>query len=197
MDDDKVVGTMRGGMQQSNWGRVCWGWAGSGWHDKRGWWKTQGKQAVDNATRGRRGNVRQVGGGRCKAIGRQTTWQEEGGGCQQLSWRRRLQQRCETYTRGSRGIRADLPLHRPGGIQDPRIVLLFFVCRGGCIAIANTGSCWCRQRRPAWPTSWGHDDDDNQPIGGPLPAPCRDAVKDGGCDGVLRWRRLGALLLPH
>jgi hypothetical protein len=49
----------------------------------------------------------------------------------------------------------------------------------------------CRQslapsRRPARPTSQGCGDEDNQPIGGPWPAPCCDAVKDGRCNGVLR-----------
>jgi hypothetical protein len=38
-----------------------------------------------------------------------------------------------------------------------------------------------RGRRHEW-----RDNDDNQLIGGPRPAPCRDAVEDGGCNGVLR-----------
>jgi hypothetical protein len=56
---------------------------------------------------------------------------------------------------------------------------------GGRISIANAGSHWRRQRRPAQPTSRGRNDDDNQPIGGPW-APCHDAVEDGGCNSVLR-----------
>ncbi len=57
---------------------------------------------------------------------------------------------------------------------------------GGRIAIANAGSCWRCQLRPAQRTSRGRDNDNNQLIGGPRPAPCRDAFKDSGCDGVLR-----------
>ncbi len=39
----------------------------------------QDKQAMDNATRRRRGTVRQVDGGQCKAIMQRPTWQEEEG----------------------------------------------------------------------------------------------------------------------
>ncbi len=81
------------------------------------WRAMQGNRAVNDITRG---------GGRMPAIILKTTTAMT---MQNLHQRKQRNQ-------------ADIPLHPPGGIQDPRIVSLFFVHWGGHIAIANAGSHW-------------------------------------------------------
>ncbi len=89
MEDNEAVGTTRGGMQQSNQGRVCEEWVSSGWHDERGWLTTQGKHAADNGTRGRGGNMRQWAAG--NAMWLVDKWHNKRGGgkrtlCKVMGW---------------------------------------------------------------------------------------------------------------